>query len=220
MKKMGLEFLKYLGTIILMIGCTYAITYLVSPYAKNPNFWISNIMLLLAPLGVMLILGFLYRKTLFKDFKKFKKEYLSIGIRYWLIGFIAMLISNLIINAIAGGIAANEAANRAIIGKFPIYAIVEIALLAPITEEITFRLAPRNIFKNSFLYALLAGTVFGYMHVMGATGLELLFIIPYGALGFALAKMVSKTDNIWTSISMHIMHNSLTLLALFMTGVI
>ena len=54
--------------------------------------------------------------------------------------------------------------------------------------------------------------LFGGMHLLSASSLkELLFIIPYGSLGFFFAKAYYETDNIYTSIIMHIFHNSLSI---------
>ena len=42
--------------------------------------------------------------------------------------------------------------------------------------------------------------------------IEILYIIPYGALGFFFAKAFYETDNIFSSISVHMIHNTIAVL--------
>ncbi len=41
------------------------------------------------------------------------------------------------------------------------------------------------------------------------TLVDILYIIPYSVPGMAFAKMLSKTDNIFTSTGIHLLHNGL-----------
>ena len=52
-----------------------------------------------------------------------------------------MYFSNIIILLINKDLATNEAFNRALIEKMPIYAILVMVIIAPITEELIFRLS-------------------------------------------------------------------------------
>ena len=129
-----------------------------------------------------------------------------------------MIISNGIIFYFVKDIAANEAANRELINRLPLFSILTMCVLTPFNEEITFRLSMKKIFNNSTLYALLSGLIFGALHVLSADGVALWYIIPYGTLGFMFAKAVYKTDNIYTSMFLHLLHNTITILILYITG--
>ena len=61
-----------------------------------------------------------------------------------------------------------------------------------------------------------SGLLFGLVHVMGANNyFEYLLIVPYGALGFMFAKTITETDNIYSTILLHMLHNgALTILAM------
>ena len=61
-----------------------------------------------------------------------------------------------------------------------------------------------------------SGLLFGLVHVIGADNpLEYLLIIPYGALGMMFAKTINETDNVYSTILLHMLHNGcLTLLAI------
>ena len=118
-----------------------------------------------------------------------------------------MIFTNAIINIAVGAIADNEAINRTVLSKNYIYAIVSMVLVAPICEEIIFRLAIGKFINNKYIYPIISGLVFGYAHIIGSHGLEYLYIIPYAALGISFACLYKKTNNIFSTISMHILHN-------------
>ena len=95
--------------------------------------------------------------------------------------------------------------------------IIAVGILAPIIEELTFRKAFREVFTNKTLFVLASGLIFGGLHVILSLNSlwDLFYIIPYSSLGIAFGYMYQKTDNIYTSIIMHIFHNTaLTTLSL------
>ena len=159
------------------------------------------------------ILFIIYRKDLKKDFKDFiknKDDYLDVGIRYWIIGLIVMFVCNYILNIVlkAGG-AANEKAVQTLIKSFPLIMIIDAGILAPFTEEIVFRKSIKDAVNNKWIFYILTFLLFGGAHVIKSSNtiLDYLFIIPYGALGVAFAAAYYKTKNVFTNISMHMMHN-------------
>ena len=166
----------------------------------------------------------LYRKDLkrdFKDFWKNKETYIDVGIKYWIIGLLIMFITNYILNFVfkAGG-ANNEKIVQTMIKSFPLLMIIDAGILAPFNEEIVFRKTLKDIFKNKWIFIILSFILFGGAHVISSsnTAIDYLFIIPYGALGASFAYAYYKTNNIFTSISMHMFHNiSLILLSIITT---
>ena len=166
---------------------------------------------------------FIYRKELIMNAKSFfNKNFignLEIPVKYWLVGLLVMIGSNLFISIITnGGIASNEESVRELIDMMPLYMVFQILIYAPITEELIFRKSIRNIFNNKYLYILTSGIVFGGLHVITSvsTITDLLYIVPYSALGIAFAYTYTKTNNIFSTISMHALHNSLTLILFFL----
>lgn len=160
-----------------------------------------------------------YNKTLRKDFKPFFKDFgknFEEAFKYYLVGVGVMIFSNLIITLIfSGGLSSNESTVRSYIETAPLLMFFEISLYAPLAEELLFRKSIRECISNKWLYIFVSGFIFGALHVVGTGGLiGLLYLIPYCSLGFAFAYMYTKTDNIYSSISMHFMHNTLTLVLL------
>ena len=171
----------------------------------------SNIVLLL-------ILFLIFRKDIIKEWKKFKSNFLEnidTGIKYWLVGLAIMMGSNIIINIVMNlGQAANEQAVQQMISALPWLMFINAGVIAPCTEELIFRKSFRKAFPNKWLFILISALVFGSLHVVTSmtSPIELLYIIPYGALGGAFAYMYQKTDTIFTSIAMHMFHNSALIL--------
>jgi len=171
----------------------------------------SNIVLLL-------ILFLIFRKDIIKEWKKFKSNFLEnidTGIKYWLVGLAIMMGSNIIINIVMNlGQAANEQVVQQMISALPWLMFINAGIIAPCTEELIFRKSFRKAFPNKWLFVLISALVFGSLHVVTSmtSPIELLYIIPYGALGGAFAYMYQKTDTIFTSIAMHMFHNSALIL--------
>lgn len=169
-------------------------------------------------LVLFLIFFFIYRKDLKKDFKMFwknKEEYMDVGIRCWILGLIIMFAVNYILNIVlkAGG-ANNEKVVQTMIKSFPLLMIIDAGILAPFNEEIVFRKTLKDIFKNKWIFITLSFLLFGGAHVINSskTLIDYLFIIPYGALGASFAYAYYKTDNIFTSTTLHIIHNTILIL--------
>lgn len=174
----------------------------------------------ISSLIVTSLLVILYRKDLIKEFKIFKdnlSENIDVGIKYWLLGLVGMMVSNLILNVVLNaGQAENEELVQKMIDTMPYLLLISAGILAPITEELVFRKAFKDNIKNKIIFPIVAGLVFGYLHVAGASSLvQFLYIIPYSSLGIAFAVTYNKTNTVFTSISMHMFHNiALTLLSI------
>lgn len=166
----------------------------------------------------------LYRKELIKNFKDFWKnkiDYLDIGIKYWFIGLIIMASSNYLISIFTpSNMSNNETAVRTLINIFPIFYGLSVAVFSPIIEELVFRKAFREAFTNNILFIIISGLIFGGLHVIlqSPSLYDYLYLIPYCGLGFCMAYMYVKTNNIWTSIFIHIIHNSIMTISTIVTS--
>ena len=219
-------------TIVLLIFYCSALFILIPIYMFNIDInncsdAVYNTLRVVPNIAEALLLIILYRNTLKKDFIDFKNNfgnYSDIALKYWILGFLAMMISNFTINLFSPvEMAANEQGVREIISAVPIVSLFSICLMAPIAEELTFRKSFKDCFSSKWLFILISGIVFGFLHVIGSFGslYELLYIIPYSALGIAFASAYYKTNNIFVSIFIHCMHNTiLVLLNILLSGVI
>lgn len=186
---------------------------------------------LVCDIGYMVVIYFGYRKTVNKDFKNFFKDFsnnFETCFKYYFIGLIIMFISNLIINfCFSQAVAGNEESVRSYIDNYPLYMLFSVSIYAPFIEEIIFRKSIKDIIlvrkKNNFtkyLYILTSGLFFAYMHLLGQVTqpIDYLYIIPYASLGIAFASLYYKTDNIFSTITLHAMHNTFTIILYFLIG--
>ena len=219
-------------TIVLLIFYCSSLFALIPIYIFNIDIktcsdTVYNTLRIIPNVAQALILMIFYWKTLKKDSVDFKNNFgkmSDVALKYWGLGFVGMMISNLAINFIFPvNIATNEQGVREIISAIPLVSFFSISLLAPIAEELTFRKSFKDCFKGKWLFILMSGVVFGILHVIGSFNslYDLLYFIPYSALGIAFATIYYKTDNIVASIFAHCFHNTiLVLLNIFATGVI
>ena len=198
--------LEYLGinTANLSTTNTYLITFL------------SDIIVL----STLLIVYFPKLKKDFTSYFKNFSENLEFSLKWWLIGIIVMIISNYILLFLSGGkIAANESSVREIIKNVPLLAFFMVSIYAPFTEEFLFRKLFKDLVSNKYLYVILSGLIFGGMHILSSltadfSFLDLLYIIPYSSLGIAFAYTYYKSNNIFSTIVMHSLHNTLSFIFL------
>lgn len=179
---------------------------------------------ILASLVLVVIVILIYRKYLKEkivDYKNNFSKYFDIGITYWFIGLLIMAISNLTIaNFTPVHQANNETLIRETLKQAPILSFISASFIAPFLEEMLFRKSLCDIFKKPIFKILVSGFIFGFLHVIFSikTPWDLLYIIPYGALGVAFAVSLNKTDNIFVPMTFHILHNgALTLLSIVLS---
>ena len=224
--------IKFIILFLLFVCWDYTFSEIFSSFLSNASLTIKIIFSFIVNLLFLILIIAVYFKTLKRDFKLFFKNFfnnIEISIKYWLIGFIIMIVSNLIIVIITNGaIASNEEEVRTLIDISPLYMLFSVSIYAPFTEELLFRKGFRDFINNKWLYIIISGCVFGGLHVLptiiGSWAVtktiifsELLFLVPYCSLGIAFAYTYYKTNNIFSTICMHSMHNTLAIV-LYLLG--
>ena len=193
---------------------------------NNLNIVVKQIYLILYELLLTLIIVYIYRKDFIPNFKKFIKnikDFFNKYIRYWFLMLGLMILSNSIITMFTTTMTSeNQQTIIDTLGKAPIYTLIVTVFVAPILEELVFRISFRKIFAHTnFLFIFFSGLFFGGLHVIGTLEnlVDLLFIIPYSIPGFIFAYLYTKTKNICVPIMLHLLHNgimmALQLLLLF-----
>lgn len=212
--KNSLIFLSYFFYQLLV----FFIVSLFNINVKNFSFVQKNIYLFITDLIYLIILVYLYKDELKSDLSKFKKNGDKLITKYfpiYLLGVFLMGISNMIVSSITKiEISSNEEAVRTLIKFYPVYMIFSSVIYAPIVEELIFRKSIRKIFDDKVVFILISGFLFGLVHVIGGntSSNELLMGIPYIVMGIDLAYIYYKSDNIFTTMFIHSMHNFILLL--------
>ena len=220
-----INFLKSFIGLVVFFGISILYSYLIKsiPYLQNIN---KDLLLLIPEIITALILIIIYRKKIkrdFIDFDKNYKNYLTFGFKVWIIATIIMIISNnFLYHHIVNDIAHNQELNIMAINNFPLYSVIAMIILGPLVEEIVFRLSFKENIKNKILYYFLSVLIFAGVHVInGLTSpIQLLFFIPYGALAFAFSYILDKTNNIFTTVIIHSVHNTLAVILIIITSFI
>ncbi len=221
MKKDILNLLKTTILFLLFFSFSTIIARILKININNSSTNQYCLFIALCDLGYLTLLIGLNFKKVKEDFIKFFKNFSSnfeTSIKYWLIGFSIMIISNIIIIFVLKlDIANNEENVRTLIEKKPLFMIFSTLIYAPLSEEILFRKCFKDLFKEKYLYIIMSGMIFGTLHVASSLSslYNLVHLIPYCVLGIVFASLYYKTDNIFSSISVHMLHNGLALGAYF-----
>lgn len=218
MKRKILNILKSIGLILFLLAFPtfFFIIFNIDFTELSDKEYI--IYLTLANITMMGIYFLIYRKTLIKDFKNFFKNFgdnLEVSLKYWLIGFGVMVVSNLFITFILNKeIAGNEEQVRNYLDLLPLFMIFNTVIYAPISEELTFRKSIKDAISNKWVYVMISGVIFGLLHIINyiTSPIDLIYLIPYSALGVSFALLYYKTDNIFSCITVHAIHNSLAVI--------
>lgn len=151
-------------------------------------------------------------KNDFADMKKNHNTYFKKYFKYWLFALVCMSLSNLIIISISENVMPNnEELIKELFKINPILVFTSAVLIAPILEELVFRLSFRYMFNDSLVFIFLSSLTFGAFHVLGTVTnwYDLLYIIPYSIPGIFFAITLEKSKNVFVPISLHFIHNGI-----------
>ena len=186
----------------------------------------SSYLSLFSQVFLVIILIAIYWSELKAEFQVFWKnrmKNLDIGFKYWFLGFIVMAVSNFLIAfLLPKAVAGNEESVREIIYASPWISLISTGFLAPFIEEITFRKAFRNMISNDTLFILISGLIFGSLHVVLSIRslYDIAFLVPYCSLGIAFGFIYAKTKTVFSSITVHTLHNLATTLLVIASSLV
>ena len=205
----------------LLIICSY---FLISDILATPFLFLykNNII----NEATLYILVYLLIKDLIKDFNDFKKNYkmiLKTTINYWIKGLFIMIVSSYIIELINLPINTNQEANADLLASLPLVEALIAVLFAPIYEELIFRKSLFKFTENKHLYAITTGLIFALIHITSSITspqdlIMLIHLIPYISVGIAFGYAYKKTNNIFGTITVHSIHNAITLIEMIILG--
>lgn len=213
--------------IILMLFWGIIPSIVLSVIGINPDNLSSTVKYVITFINDILFLGILVsiyyksiKNNILKYFKYNFKDNFKTSISYWLIGLGIMYVSNFIIAIVMNGqLTENEETVRNMIDMAPLYMLFQLVIYAPISEELIFRRSFRDIFKNKWAFAIVSGVVFGGLHAISSITnvVSLLYLIPYCSLGIVFGLLYYKTNNIFSTIVVHAIHNFMALILYLVT---
>ena len=178
-------------------------------------------------LGIALSVIF-FRKVLVKDFYEFLKSWPKIiliaivsAILVYLSGYLFEYIYELF--NIQSSSSNQETIELALFGKGKIIMILQVALIAPIFEELVFRKFCFGFLResklNRVLSFLIVAFIFALIHCSSEDFFKIdayVYLLNYFALSAILcASYVIAKDNIFSSILVHMINNILSLLMVY-----
>lgn len=174
----------------------------------------KSIYLIITSLIYIIFAVFIYKDELKEDFNKFKKDGGKLFLKYlpiYIVGIILMGALNIIISKITNSVISNnEQTVRETIKLMPIYMFFSVSIYAPIVEEITFRKTFKNILHNKYLFIIVSGLIFGLIHISGDVTINnFLMSIPYMVMGWTFGYIYYESDNIFTTMTLHFVHNTI-----------
>lgn len=202
---LGIFLLMYIGLIDFIINI-FKINYLSIETKVIANIVLESC--------AIIICYIVLRNNIKRDIKFFiqnKKKYIDFDLTIWGIFLGIGMISNLILKIVVG----EESTNQIIVENLPmVFKIVSGIFLAPILEEIVFRGLLKKVIKNKVVFIIISSLIFGTMHIVPnlINPIQLLYLVPYVLAGVELGFIYAKTDNIFTSITLHMFSNALGIL--------
>ena len=193
-------------------------------YLMPDNNNIISILVIISFYVIMFILIFiLFGDKIVTDFKMLIKNF-NAYIEYDLPKYGFMILSFLIVNIICIIITKNATSvNQEAVESLPKIVLAILAIIwAPIVEEIVFREAIRNYIYHTWLFIIISGFIFGFLHAAGEGSLFeiIMTTLPYATLGGWLAYIYAKTDNIANNIMIHSIWNLFAVIMSFLIGFI
>lgn len=219
---------KFIITIILyflyQMNFIYSLLYSfglnINSISRTPRI----ILMAFCDLLYILVLILMFRKEIKKGLVDLKNNFVnrvSISVTCWLIGSVIMTVSSILLTVLLKqDTSTNEALVRESIKLAPVYMLYTCCFIAPIFEEMVFRVSLYGLIKNKWIFIISSGFIFGLFHVLGSykTPLDFLYIIPYGSMGCCFAYLLSKTKNMNLSIFIHMIHNTILVVAQIIGG--
>lgn len=96
--------------------------------------------------------------------------------------------------------------------------MISIGIFAPLLEETVFRgLGSKFVFRgwSNVLVAVLTSLAFGLNHMQS---LDWFALLSYSTIGYVCYRAYSRRNNLWDAIWLHMLNNSLSLVAILLLG--
>lgn len=177
---------------------------------------------------ILLVLIFLYKNDIKEELNKIKKDKEKV-IGYILKMFLIFMVVKFLVGILSGVLlllfnmdieslnSVNQNTIELLAKESPFLIFISSSLLAPVYEELLFRLGIKRVIKNKYLFIISSGLIFGLLHIFplseGITlALGLIQSITYVTMGIFLAYIYENSGNIVNSIGVHFLNNLLSIL--------
>ncbi len=210
---------KWTYLVIWMILFLIVYTGLFNKLIANKNEVIQTIMTCGIYVFQIIVLAITLKEDLKRDFTAFRKNFKTY-MTYTLPRVGIFLLVYIIIAAMLVLAVGNISTNQQALNQMPIGIMALLAIIvAPFIEELTFRGLLKKVLNNKTIFVIFSALIFGLLHIMFVeeNWLNYLYIIPYAMMGYLFAKLYVKTDNIFVSMFIHCMWNTIAVMITVLT---
>lgn len=185
---------------------------------------------LISSIIIFVLLFLIYFKEIKKDFLVFNKNikdkiikiiklFLVFLVVKYIVSFVTAIIMMLLKLDMNSITSVNQELIETYIKRAQFLMAISTSLLAPIYEELLFRLGFKKVFGNNMLFVVISGTLFGLLHVFPledgiSLTLGIVQSISYVSMGIFLAYVYKKYNNIYYSIGIHFLNNFISILTM------
>ena len=209
-------FSKYFKNMIISIGLfilyiVFTSLFVVKSFqVKNDIVFATVFPQILSSIITIYIVSIIYKDIIIKNLKSIKKDF---NIKLFLTGIILIIASIIMDTLLKNMLGRDSSNNSAIIETIKSYKYIYalfVIFIGPFFKELIFRL-PYNKNKNiiTFIECII---IFVLLHIQSTK--DLIFIIPYFLVTFAITLNYFKTDNIFISYLIHLINNLINVLLL------
>lgn len=208
----------YISSIVLIAVYFGQLVFIPLIYKLTHHSMLSQVSYELIIVGVVI---WAFKDRYKRDFKYLKnnfKAYAGSAFKYWGIMLLCMVVVGLIQMALGAN---SQSANQASLETLPILYLIPSALIfAPIVEEAIFRGSLRRFIKNDFVFIIVSGILFGLLHTfLSEDGIYHIIVqsLNYAAMGSVMAYAYTKSNNIYSSMMIHFLQNTLGIIVIIVS---
>ena len=203
----------YIAGIILILAYFGQLLFVPLIYKVTNNSAFSTVFY---ELVILFVAVWAFKDRYKRDFKYLKDnfgDYVKKSFKYWLIMLAFVFVAGFI--QVMLGVD-SESTNQATLKTLPFwYLIPSVIIYAPIVEETLFRGVFRRFIKNDIAFIIISGVAFGLLHTfLSEDGLYNIIVhsLNYVTMGAVLAYVYAKTNNIYTSMMVHVIQNTFAII--------
>lgn len=195
-------------------------------------FGLNNTIISMIIADIIFFIGiiYVYKDRLKNEFNYFKSKY-SFKDKIWTIikwvliifgiNIIMGILTEVFYSNIAAGVDENAMAVTQLFDASFMYSLFKTLIFAPIAEELLFKEAIRDVFKNNIAFILISSSIYTAMNFMYASSIQCLDLLGYFLFSLILSlAYIKNNDNIVVVIFIKFFYNLLPTLLLIINMIV
>lgn len=195
-------------------------------------FGLNNTIISMIIADIIFFIGiiYVYKDRLKNEFNYFRSKY-SFKDKIWTIikwvliilsiNILMGILTELFYSNIAAGVDENAMAVTQLFDASFMYSLFKTLIFAPIAEELLFKEAIRDVFKNNIAFILISSSIYTAMNFMYASSIQCLDLLGYFLFSLILSlAYIKNNDNIVVVIFIKFFYNLLPTLLLIINMIV